>query len=131
MHAPMMNRIAAVSLGVTLLSAPLAYAAEGRGGPESRQHMRGQGASDEEMKSRRAEMRAMMEQRQRKLDELAAAMNQATGQEKVDAIAALLNELVSQRKAMQQRMGERMAKPKGSGGEPGSEGGSEAPGMSR
>lgn len=127
MHSLTMKRVAAVGLGLALFSAPLAHAAEGRGGPESRPHMRGQGMSEEDMRSRRAEMQAMMEQRQRKLDELAAAMNQATGQDKVDAIAALLNELVAQRKAMQQRMTERMSKSKGPGGEHRSDGGSDAP----
>ncbi len=41
-----------------------------------------------------------MRENQRKLDELVARMNAATGEVKVDAIAAVLNELVAQRKEM-------------------------------
>ena len=58
--------------------------------------------------------KAMMEKKQQmmqkckmmdaRLDELVAAMNTATGQQKIDAMAALLNELVQQRKSMHEMM---------------------------
>ena len=39
-----------------------------------------------------------------RLDEKLAAMNAATGAEKVDAIAAVVNELAAQRKALREKM---------------------------
>ncbi len=49
-------------------------------------------------------MMAEMESMDAKLDSLVAAMNAATGDNKVDAIAAVLEELVGQRKVMREKM---------------------------
>ena len=59
------------------------------------------GAEEPEAPERPARPRLeQMRENQRKLDELVAKMNAATGEAKVDAIAAVVTELVAQRKAM-------------------------------
>ena len=55
------------------------------------------------MQARMEQMREQMRENQRKLDDLVAKMNAATGQAKVDAIAAVVTELVNQRRAMTQQ----------------------------
>jgi phage shock protein A len=119
-----------MSLGLVLFSAQVAVSDTGHG-TESKSHMRGEGASSEDMKSRREKMQTRMEEQQSKLDELAARMNQATGQEKVDAMSALLNELVGQRKALRDRIADRMSQSKEDGRYDGDEGASKTPGKSR
>jgi hypothetical protein len=51
-----------------------------------------------------AQMMADMKASQMKLDELVAAMNQATGDDKVDKLAAVVTELVAQHREMCGRM---------------------------
>jgi len=61
----------------------------------------GAGAEEPEAPVRPARPRLeQMRENQRKLDDLVAKMNAATGEAKVDAIAAVVTELVAQRKAM-------------------------------
>lgn len=128
------NQVTVMSLGLILASAQIAASDEGRG-PESKPHMRGEGSSSGDMKSRRQEMRTRMQEQQRKLDELASRMNQATGQDKVEAMAALLNEMVAQRKALRDRMADGMGKRQGGGAGEGygsdGDGKAETPGSGR
>ena len=63
------------------------------------------------MQARMEQMREQMRENQRKLDDLVAKMNAATGQAKVDAIAAVVTELVAQRRAMSQQPGGGMGGP--------------------
>jgi hypothetical protein len=56
------------------------------------------------MMADRQTMMADMKAAQQKLDELVAAMNLATGSEKVDRIAAVVTELVAQHREMCRRM---------------------------
>lgn len=64
------------------------------------------GAEEEQAPAKPAyPMLEAMRENDKKLDELAAAMNSAKGEAKVDAIAALLNEMLAQRKALRQQMG--------------------------
>ncbi len=58
----------------------------------------------EAMMAKHQEMMAEMESMDAKLDSLVAAMNAATGDDKVNAMAAVLEELVGQRKAMREKM---------------------------
>src|SRR5262245_48766800 len=77
---------------VTRLAAVLALACAGA--PSARA---------EEPQAPQRPMQARIEQMresQKKLDELVAKMNAATGETKVDAIAAVVTELVAQRRAM-------------------------------
>ena len=57
-----------------------------------------------QMMAQRQKMMAEMQATQKKLDELVAQMNSATGTVKVDRIAALLTELVAQHKQMSSMM---------------------------
>ena len=61
----------------------------------------------EAMMAKHQEMMAEMESMDAKLDSLVAAMNTATGDDKVNAMAAVLEELVGQRKAMHEKMQQR------------------------
>jgi hypothetical protein len=61
----------------------------------------------EAMMAKHQEMMAEMESMDAKLDSLVAAMNAATGDDKVSAMAAVLEELVVQRKAMHEKMQQR------------------------
>ena len=56
------------------------------------------------MMAQRQTMMAEMTAAQKKLDDLVAKMNTATGQAKVDQMAVLLTELVAQHRGMQSRM---------------------------
>jgi hypothetical protein len=56
------------------------------------------------MMEQRQKMMADMQAAQKRLDELVAQMNAATGNAKVDRIAAVLNELVAQHKRMSTMM---------------------------
>ena len=58
----------------------------------------------EAMMAKHQEMMAEMESMDAKLDSLVAAMNAATGDDKVNAMAAVLDELVKQRGAMREKM---------------------------
>lgn len=58
----------------------------------------------EAMMAHHQEMMAQMERSEAKIDSLVAAMNDATGNEKMDTMSALLEELVGQRKAMHEMM---------------------------
>jgi hypothetical protein len=129
MHARRWNQVAVASLGIMLLSAPVLAGEEGHGS-QSKQHMRKDGSSQGDKKEHRAKMRARMEEQQGKLDELTTRMNQATGNEKVDAMAALLNEMVAQRKALRDRIADRISKAKEDDGYD-REGASKAPDKSR
>lgn len=57
-----------------------------------------------QMMAQRQQMMAEMQAAQKKLDELVAQMNAATGNAKVDRIAAVLTELVAQHKRMSTMM---------------------------
>lgn len=61
----------------------------------------------ETMMAKHQEMMAEMESMDAKLDSLIAAMNAATGDDKVNAMAAVLEEFVGQRKAMREKMQQR------------------------
>ncbi len=50
------------------------------------------------------EMAAKMAEMDKRMDELAAQMNSAKGEEKVDAMAAVLNEMLARQKAMRDKM---------------------------
>jgi hypothetical protein len=108
MHPLVVKGAVVMGLGIMLHSAPLLAAEEGRD-QESKPHAQGEKLSGADLQSRRAQVRARMDERQSKLDELAARMNQATGQEKVNAMAALLNEIVGQQKALRDRIADRMS----------------------
>ena len=56
------------------------------------------------MMAERQKMMAEMNAGQKKLDDLVARMNAATGQAKVDQMAAVISELVAQRRTMQGQM---------------------------
>ncbi len=56
------------------------------------------------MMAGRQTMQAEMEAQAKKLDALAAAMNESSGAQKIDRVAAVVNELVAQHKAMHARM---------------------------
>jgi len=108
----------ALSLAL-LLGTPLALA--GTTGQMQHQTME-QKAGQTEKGEMPAKCKAMMQKKQQmmqerqqrmmqkckamdtRLEELAATMNTATGQQKIDAMAALLNELVQQRKSMHTMM---------------------------
>jgi hypothetical protein len=130
MQGRLKTHIAVVGLGAMVLSGPVWATADENRGAGSHHQMRGEGA-DKDMKSRREQVRGRMEEQQRKLDELAAGMNRAAGQEKVDAMAALLNEMVAQRRAMRDRIADRMSKQKESGGDYGPEEKPDGSGKSR
>ena len=61
----------------------------------------------EAMMAKHQKMMAEMESMDAKLDSLVAAMNAATGEDKVNAMAEVLEELVGQRKAMREKMQQR------------------------
>jgi hypothetical protein len=61
----------------------------------------------EGMMAKHQEMMAELESMDTELDSLIAAMNAATGDDKVNAMAAVLEELVGQRKAMREKMQQR------------------------
>lgn len=130
MHSLALNGVVVIGLGLMLVSAPFAAMEEGRGS-EGKQHLQGEESSGGDMKSRRAQIRARMEERQSKLDDLAARMNQASGPEKIEAMAALLNEMVDQRKALRDRIADRMTSQKGEGGYEGGESASKMPDKGR
>jgi cytochrome bd-type quinol oxidase subunit 1 len=75
------------------------------------------------MMADRQAMMATLQAQERKLDELVAAMQAATGADKTDRVAAVVAELVAQHKAMHARMMAMMA----GGGMMGGRGGSPAP----
>ncbi|NOZ93862.1 MAG: hypothetical protein GXP47_03845 [Acidobacteria bacterium] len=112
--------LTALALGL-LLGAPLAIAQTSENTPskgmqqmghEMMHEQKAQGqkmegdmpAKCKAMMEKKKEMMAKCKMMDAKLDELAAAMNTATGQQKIDAMAALLNELVQQRKNMHTMM---------------------------
>jgi hypothetical protein len=64
----------------------------------------------EGMMAKHQKMMAEMESMDAKLDSLVAAMNAATGDDKVNAMAEVLEELVGQRKAMREKMQQRHMK---------------------
>jgi hypothetical protein len=49
-------------------------------------------------------MAAKMAEMDKRMDDLAAKMNSAKGDEKVDAMAAVLNEMLARHKAMREKM---------------------------
>jgi len=112
MNMERIGRYTATLTLALLLGAPLALSQTAAQPAEAMHHgmMHGQ----EHQGDMPAKCKAMMQKKQQrmqkckmmdaKLDELVAAMNAATGQQKVDAMAAVLNELVAQRKAMRQMM---------------------------
>lgn len=75
------------------------------------------------MMADRQAMMAAMQAQERKLDELVAAMQAASGADKTDRVAAVVAELVAQHKAMHARMMTMMA----GGGMMGGRGGPPAP----
>ncbi len=115
--------LAALSLALTVAAVP-ALAQTTKEMPAGHGHgmMHGQTAQEDSgdssprcdmMKKKQEKMMAKCKAMDSKLDELAAAMNSATGQEKIEAMAALLNELVAQRKAMHSMMHTMMGKKMG------------------
>ena len=114
---PNRHILGALTLAV-LLGTPLAFSQTSSGAQDKpMQHgmMHGQQTEAKGMQGDMpAKCKAMMEKKQQmmqkckamdaKLDQLTAAMNTATGQQKIDAMAALLNELVQQRKSMHKMM---------------------------
>ena len=72
--------------------------------------------NSQDMMKMHEQMLAEMKAGEAKLDELARAMNTATGNAKVNAVAAVVNELVQQHKVMHSRMGQMHQHMMGTGG---------------
>ena len=106
--------IAGLSLFGLLLALPGAVAQEqamdhSKHAGMEQQEQAGQASADmparcQKMMEKKKMMKEKCAMMDAKLDELTAAMNTATGQEKIDAMAVLLNELVNQRKSMHAMM---------------------------
>jgi hypothetical protein len=93
--------VVAGALGAALVAQ--ATAREQPQPPSQRPAMMGQSQMSG-MMAERQKMMAEMQASQKKLDELVAKMNSATGSDKVDQIAAVVNELVAQHKRMSHGM---------------------------
>ena len=96
-----MTRISSIVLGLTIVGLSLTIDLEA----QSRPAANADGQHDSaQMMAQQQKMTMEMQASQKKLDELVAQMNSATGSAKVDRIAALLTELVAQHRRMSTMM---------------------------
>jgi len=98
--------LGAVALLLVLLLVPASLRAQER--PAMGEH-------DPAMIARHQAMMAEQEQTMARMDSLATAMNESTGDARVEAMAALLNEIVDQHRAMHEHMREMMMHRMGEG----------------
>ena len=107
-HASMRNTLCCTAVVAAVFAGTIQAQDTARGGtppasPQAQAQTAGRGQMGT-MMAERQKMMAEMTAAQKKLDDLVATMNGATGQAKVDQMAAIITELVAERKAMQSRM---------------------------